>query len=80
MKQRKLQAKVVVVAILAILLVVLVVQNTEVMVVHILFWDLEMSRVVLILLSTVVGFAGGFIVAKMTGRDDAPAKSRPGAP
>lgn len=75
MNDRKMQVKVVVVAILAVLVIVLVAQNTEVVNVRILFWDIAMSRVVLILLATLFGFAGGFLVGNSTGRSAAGRRS-----
>ena len=58
---------------LALLLLVLVVQNSEVVTVTLLFWDFEMSRVILILLTTMTGFICGFLVAQLTSaRSDSP--------
>ncbi len=47
---------------------ILVVQNTEVVSVRFLFWELSMSRIILLSGSIVLGFVAGFIVAKLTGR------------
>ncbi len=47
---------------------ILVVQNTEVVSVRFLFWELAMSRIILLSGSIVLGFVAGFIVAKLTGR------------
>ncbi len=54
--------------ILVVLAFVLVVQNTEVVGVRFLIWELVMSRIVLLTGSMVVGFIAGYIVAKLTGR------------
>ena len=51
---------------LAALLIVLVVQNAEVVTVSLLFWKLEMSRVILILLTALTGFICGYVVARLT--------------
>jgi uncharacterized integral membrane protein len=60
-----LKPKAIIASLLAILVLVFVVQNTEVVAVRLLFWDFRMSRVLLILLTTVIGFVGGYIVANL---------------
>lgn len=59
-----------VVGVLAILLmlVIFVLQNTEVVSVRLLFWDLSMSRVVLVLCTTLLGFACGYLFATLSSR------------
>jgi len=54
------------VAILALLLLSLVVilQNTEVVSVRLLFWDLVMSRIILLALSLAVGVIVGFLLGR----------------
>ncbi len=47
---------------------ILVVQNTEVVTVRFLFWQLSMSRIILLSGSMLLGFVAGFLVAKLTGR------------
>lgn len=44
-----------------ILIFVFILQNTEVVTVNFLFWKLEMSRVILILVLLLVGFLLGYI-------------------
>lgn len=58
--------KFILVSALALLLLVLVIQNREVVTVTLLFWDFELSRVILILLATMTGFICGFLVARLT--------------
>ena len=58
--------KIIVAVILALLLLILVVQNTEVVTVTLLFWEVEMSRVILILLTSMSGFICGYVVARLT--------------
>jgi uncharacterized integral membrane protein len=60
-----LKPKAIIASLLAILVFVFVVQNTEVVAVRLLFWDFRMSRVLLILLTAVIGFVGGYIVANL---------------
>lgn len=61
-----LKPKFIVLAVLALLLITLVIQNREVVTLTLLFWDFEISRVVLILLATMTGFIGGYMVARLT--------------
>ncbi len=46
-----------------LVLLVIILQNTEVVSVKLLFWEIQMSRVLLILLAAVVGFVGGYVVS-----------------
>lgn len=50
---------------MALLILILILQNTEVVTVRLLFWELSMSRVILILLSTLAGFVSGYLVARI---------------
>lgn len=68
-----MNAKLVVLVVLSVVLLVIVLQNTETVTVKVLFWDLAMSRVLLILFTGLVGFVLGFVVAKLT---DGRARSR----
>ena len=61
-----LKPKFIVLGALALLLLILVIQNSEVVTVTLLFWDFDMSRVILILLATMTGFIGGYLVARLT--------------
>lgn len=63
-----MKVKTIIILVLAVLALILIVQNTEVVPIQILFWQLLMSRIILILLLLVIGFAIGFILAKFTGR------------
>ena len=58
--------KIIILGALALLLLILVIQNTEVVTVTLLFWNFGMSRVILILLATMTGFIGGYLVARLT--------------
>lgn len=57
------RAKVIAAAILAVLLIIVVVQNRQPVVTHILFITITMPRALLLLVSTLVGFALGLIAA-----------------
>jgi uncharacterized integral membrane protein len=63
-----LKPKIVVVSVLALLLIIVVVQNSQVVEITLLFWRFEMSRVILILLTTMAGFICGYLVARLTSR------------
>ncbi|UCG30422.1 MAG: DUF1049 domain-containing protein [candidate division WOR-3 bacterium] len=63
-----MKVKSIIIVILAIIALILIVQNTEVVPIQLLFWRLLMSRIILILLMLVIGFAIGFILAKVTGK------------
>ncbi len=54
----------VVILVLLLLFLVVVVQNTKVVSVRLLFWDLVMSRIVLLALSLAVGVIVGFLLRR----------------
>lgn len=54
--------KVILGVVLSFLVVIFIVQNTEVVAVRILFWELSMSRAVLIFLVLVVGIILGWVL------------------
>lgn len=60
-----MKAKLVLLLIVGLLLAIIVVQNTEVVTVTLLFWRFSMSRVVLILVTGLLGFVLGFVTAKL---------------
>lgn len=49
---------------LAFLLVIILVQNTQVVSVQFLFWNISMSRIILILFVFLIGFGSGYLVKK----------------
>jgi uncharacterized integral membrane protein len=53
-------------AILVILFLILLGQNTDVVTVRLLVWKISMSRIVLMLVSLLVGVVVGFVVARLT--------------
>ncbi len=58
-------AKAIVAGGLGLLALVFVVQNTEVVSVRFLLWDLTMSRVVLIVLTLIAGAVIGYVLARL---------------
>ena len=51
----------------AILFLIILLQNTQVVSLRLFFWDISMSRIILLPLVLFIGFIIGFIVAKTTG-------------
>jgi uncharacterized integral membrane protein len=54
----------VVILVLLILFFVAIVQNTEVVTVRLLFWDLAMSRIILLVASLGIGVIVGFLLGR----------------
>lgn len=57
--------------ILLTLFLIITLQNTQVSTFKILFWDIDMSRIIFMYLAVVIGFVAGFIVSKITGKKKA---------
>lgn len=49
-----------------LLLLVLSLQNVQVVTIHIFFWEINMSLVVMLFLMILIGFAIGFVARPMT--------------
>ena len=60
-----IKPRLVVAILLGALVLVLVLQNTEVVSVRFFFWEFSMSRVVLVLLTTLIGVVCGYLVARL---------------
>ena len=56
--------------ILAVLLIIFLVQNTQVVTLRLYFWKISMSQIILIPLVLILGFIIGYIVCKMTGKNE----------
>jgi len=54
----------VVILVLLLLFVIVIAQNAKVVTVRLLFWDLEMSRIVLLALTLAVGVVVGFLLGR----------------
>lgn len=61
-----------------ILFVVFLVQNTQMVTLRLYFWKISMSQIILILLVLLVGFALGYIVAKVTKQKKTPTEQKKG--
>ncbi|MCD4700872.1 MAG: LapA family protein [Candidatus Aegiribacteria sp.] len=57
-----MKPKMTVILILAILLLVIVIQNSNAADVHLLFWKISMSMIILIFFVALIGFAIGYLV------------------
>ncbi len=62
-----MKPKMVAILILAILLTVIVVQNSNVAELHLLFWKLSMSMIILIFFVAIIGFAMGYLAHHFIG-------------
>jgi uncharacterized integral membrane protein len=62
--------------VVGILLLIILVENREVVTLHLYFWQISMPQFILIPVVLLIGFAGGFIVAKLTGRPKAPIRDQ----
>jgi uncharacterized integral membrane protein len=58
-----MRAKTIIVLIIAVLLVIIIVQNTQVVTLRLFFWKISMSRIIILGLTLLVGFALGYAVA-----------------
>ena len=56
------------ITVLLILLVIIMMQNTQIVTVTLLFWDVSMSRIVLIFLALLFGFVLGYFVGRLKKR------------
>jgi uncharacterized integral membrane protein len=61
-----MKPKTIIILILIVLAVVIVIQNSEMVTLQVFFWKIMMSRIIFMVGLLVVGFALGFLVAKMT--------------
>ena len=56
-----MKPKMVAILILAIVLVIIVIQNSDVTDIHLLFWTVSMSMIILIFFVALIGFAIGYL-------------------
>jgi uncharacterized integral membrane protein len=60
--------KVIALLVLIALAVITLLLNTRVTEFRLLFWKIEMSLAILVLITLMIGFVLGYVVAKLTGR------------
>jgi len=63
-----MRPKVIAMIVVAVLCVIVLVQNIEVVNFNIFFWQIGMSKIIMLFLTLVVGFAIGFIAKSLIGR------------
>jgi uncharacterized integral membrane protein len=68
--EAEMNVKLIVVSVVAVLTGIVIMQNTEVVAFRLLFWQFNMSRILLLLVTLLLGFALGFVIAKLTPRSD----------
>jgi putative membrane protein len=58
-----MQTKIIIALVLVVIALVIALQNTEIVPIRMLFWEFGMPRIVMILLSLLVGIVIGYIIA-----------------
>ena len=59
-----MKPKIILSLVVAVLALIVLLQNTDVVTFHFLFWSKDISQIVLVVLTLALGFALGFILAK----------------
>ena len=60
--------KTIAIVVVVVLFLIFLLQNTDVVTVHLYPWKVSMSQIILIPIVLLIGFACGFAVGKLTGR------------
>lgn len=60
-----MKLKTIIILVLLLLSLVILIQNTQVVTLRVLFWHMSMSRILLIPLLMIIGFAIGYLVAAL---------------
>jgi uncharacterized integral membrane protein len=68
-----MNAKIILLIVILSIFLILTLQNAEVAVFNIFFWQVEMSRIVFMYLAGLFGFILGFIIAKISRKKTQPA-------
>jgi len=61
---------------LGLLFVIFLFQNMDDVALRLYFWQVSMPKILLVPLAILVGFVGGFVLAKITGRPRKPATEK----
>ncbi len=72
-----MKPKQIVILILAVLLLIILLQNTQVISFHILFWTLRMSQIILMVIVIILSFALGYFSHYLVRRRKAPRTPKP---
>lgn len=67
MSETKFRPGMIGIAAVILLPLILALQNTDVVVLDVLFWKLSMSLVILILLTALIGLIAGYVIARALG-------------
>lgn len=62
-----MRPKTIIVLVLLVLFLVVLFQNTQVVTLRLLFWEISMSQILLTSFTLLIGFVSGYIVNKMFG-------------
>ncbi|MFC2105147.1 lipopolysaccharide assembly protein LapA domain-containing protein [Candidatus Bipolaricaulota bacterium] len=62
MRAQRIRWRLIGVLTLVLLFAIIILQNTQVVDIRVLFWQLSMSRIILLLFSLVVGFVVGYYI------------------
>jgi len=65
-----MKPKTIIILVLLLLSLVILIQNTQVVTLRVLFWHMSMSRILLIPLLMIIGFAIGYLVAALRRKQD----------
>lgn len=66
-----MNAKIISLIVVVLLALIVVFQNTEVIKINLFFWYFEMSAIILVLFTLLIGAVGGFILGNMiTSKED----------
>ncbi|TKJ41228.1 hypothetical protein CEE37_06065 [candidate division LCP-89 bacterium B3_LCP] len=56
--------------VIALIALIIIIQNSHSVWFHLLFWRMSIPLIIIVPLMLLIGFAGGFLVAKMKGKKD----------
>lgn len=60
-----MKPKVIIILVLIVVFLIVILQNTQVIEFQMLFWKIEMSRIIVITFMMLLGFVLGYLVARM---------------
>jgi len=72
MKEFFTRPKVIAIIVISILAFVILLQNMQTVTFSFFFWKADVSQLLLVLLTLIVGYALGFLTAKLTGKKEQP--------
>jgi uncharacterized integral membrane protein len=66
-----MKPKAIIIGVLVLLVLIILIQNTEVVTFNLLFWQIGMSRIIMLFLSLLIGFLIGFLARPFIVKDKA---------